>query len=198
MIAIFDYGSGNLRSAQRAFETTGEDVKVTANVSEALSAKGVVIPGVGAFAACMSQLISAGGDELISKQIESGNALFGICVGMQILFSGSNEKGNHNGVGVFKGKIERMNNSVLPQIGWNTVEAAPENKLFRGVEKDSFYFVHSYAAMAAEANAQNTFANYGEKFLAAVERDNVCATQFHPEKSGKAGLKLIENWVKSL
>jgi glutamine amidotransferase len=198
LIAIFDYGSGNLRSAQRAFETTGEDVKVTSNVSEALNAKGVVIPGVGAFAACMSQLISAGGDELITQRVASGNSIFGICVGMQVLFSSSNEKGEHDGVGIFSGKIERMQNSVLPQIGWNTVEAESASKLFKGIEKDSFYFVHSYAAKVAEANSLNTFANYGEKFIAAVERDNVCATQFHPEKSGKSGLKLINNWVQSI
>lgn len=198
MIAIFDYGSGNLRSAQRAFESTGESVLVTRDIETALKAKGLVIPGVGAFAACMTQLIAAGGQELIVSRAKSGNALFGICVGMQILFSSSNEKGVHPGTGVFEGTIEKLNNPVLPQIGWNTVEPSSGSKIFKGVESESFYFVHSYAAKKSEKAAANTLANYGEPFLAAVERNNICATQFHPEKSGKAGLRLLKNWVDSI
>jgi glutamine amidotransferase len=198
LIAIFDYGSGNLRSAQRAFETTGESVVVTSDVNKAQSAKGLVIPGVGAFAACMEQLIAAGGEELINNRVASGNAIIGICVGMQVLFSNSNEKGNHRGLKVFNGSVERLKSKILPQIGWNTVSSPTESKLFKGVENDSFYFVHSYAAKIDEVNSINSKATYGEPFLAAVERGNVCATQFHPEKSGKSGLRLIKNWVESI
>ena len=198
MIAIFDYGSGNLRSAQRAFETTGESVVVTSDINKAQSAKGLVIPGVGAFAACMEQLIAAGGEELISNRVASGNAIIGICVGMQVLFSKSNEKGNHRGLKVFEGSVERLNSEILPQIGWNTVKTSMNSRLFKGVENESFYFVHSFAARGNETDSLNTTSNYGEDFLAAIERENVSATQFHPEKSGKAGLALIKNWVNSI
>lgn len=198
MIAIFDYGSGNLRSAQRAFESTGEDVVVTSDIKKAQGAKGLVIPGVGAFAACMEQLLAAGGEELIDSRVASGNALIGICVGMQVLFSGSTEKGSHKGLKVFSGTVDRLDSKILPQIGWNTVQTSTDSKLFKGIENDSFYFVHSYAAKADEVAALNSKAIYGEPFLAAVERGNVSATQFHPEKSGKSGLRLIKNWVESI
>jgi glutamine amidotransferase len=198
LIAIFDYGSGNLRSAQRAFEKTEADVVVTSDPTVAKKAKGLVIPGVGAFAACYEQLVNAGGVSLIQERVASGDPIIGICVGMQVLFAASNEKGNHKGVGVFQGEVTELSASVLPQIGWNTVQADADSTLFKGVADEYFYFVHSYAAKAAEVGARNSYANYGEKFLAAVERENVCATQFHPEKSGRAGLKLIKNWVEAI
>lgn len=198
MIAIFDYGSGNLRSAQRAFEKSGADVVVTSDVSVAKKAKGLVIPGVGAFSACYEQLVKADGVLLIKERVASGDPIIGICVGMQVLFAASNEKGIHKGVGVFQGDISALDAAVLPQIGWNTVEADVGSTLFKGVAGEHFYFVHSYAAKSAEVGAKNTYATYGEKFLAAVERENVSATQFHPEKSGSAGLQLIKNWVDAL
>ena len=198
MIAIFDYGSGNLRSAQRAFESTGEEVVTTSDVKKARGAKGLVIPGVGAFAACMSQLVSAGGFELLQDRAQSGDAIIGICVGMQILFEKSSEKGTHTGVGILKGDVSKLNAAILPQIGWNTVKTSMNSRLFKGVENESFYFVHSFAARANETDSLNTTANYGEDFLAAIERGNVSATQFHPEKSGRAGLALIKNWVNSI
>ena len=198
MIVIFDYGSGNLRSAQRAFESTGESVLVTSDVKKAEGAKGIVIPGVGAFAACMSQLLNAGGEELIKNRVSKGDALIGICVGMQVLFNNSTEKGSHQGLNIFSGTVDKLDSKILPQIGWNTLSVPNNSKIFKGIENDSFYFVHSYAAKSEEVGAINTTASYGETFLAAVERENVCATQFHPEKSGKSGLRLIKNWVESL
>jgi glutamine amidotransferase len=198
LIAIFDYGSGNLKSAQRAFETTGTEVIVTSDISKAKQAAGLVVPGVGAFAACMEQLVSAGGDQLVNEFKETGKPIFGICVGMQVLFSSSEEKGSHKGLGIFKGSIKPLKAKILPQIGWNKVSSMPESQLFKGVEDEFFYFVHSYAADKEEANSINTFSEYGSSFLAAIESENVSATQFHPEKSGKAGLALITNWVGSL
>jgi imidazole glycerol-phosphate synthase subunit HisH len=198
LIAIFDYGSGNLKSAYRAFQTSGEDVLVTADPAVAKKAKGLVVPGVGAFSACMSQLYAAGGVDLIKERILRGDSILGICVGMQVLFKNSNEKGIHEGISIFSGSVERLNSNVLPHIGWNTIETSSDSILFSGLSKESFYFVHSYAALKAEPDAINITSNYGGRFLAAIERGNVFATQFHPEKSGQAGLKLIKNWVANL
>ena len=198
MIAIFDYGSGNLKSAQRAFASTGRNVVVTSDTEVATRAKGLVIPGVGAFGACMAQLISAGGDELINNRISSGDPILGICVGMQILFSSSSEKGEHKGLGVVAGEIRKLDNKVLPHIGWNTLTIDSTSRLFKGIEEESFYFVHSYAANQGVEGAANSYSEYGESFLAAFEKGPVSATQFHPEKSGTAGLRMISNWVDSL
>lgn len=200
MIAILDYGSGNLRSAQRAFEASGVEVVVTKDSTVALQAKGLVVPGVGAFAACMQGLQSVGGDEIVQQRAKAGNATLGICVGMQILFrDGDEHKGAqlHKGVGIWDESITKLHAPVLPHMGWNTVEIDGISKLFSGIENESFYFVHSYAAKKAVGSAQ-AWTMYGEKFLAAVEDGPVMATQFHPEKSGAAGLKLIKNWVESL
>ena len=198
MIAIFDYGSGNLRSAERAFALTGADVKVTSNVDEAFSATGLVVPGVGAYAACMDQLIAAGGDELIRARAAAGIKVLGICVGAQILFQSGVEKLGHDGVGIFEGEVTEIANPVLPHIGWNTVQAGSGSILFSGIESESFYFVHSFAAKHAVPNAITTWSEYGEIFVAAVEGEYISATQFHPEKSGAAGARLIKNWVESL
>ncbi|MSX13793.1 MAG: imidazole glycerol phosphate synthase subunit HisH [Actinobacteria bacterium] len=199
-MAILDYGSGNLRSAQRAFEASGADVVVTRDSSVALSAKGLVVPGVGAFAACMRGLMSVGGDDIVRKRKEAGNATLGICVGMQILFRDGDEHAGaelNKGVGIWQESITKINAPVLPHMGWNTVDIVGNSTLFKGVEKESFYFVHSYAAKNAVGKSQ-AWSTYGEKILAAVEDGPVAATQFHPEKSGAAGLKLIKNWVESL
>ena len=198
MIAILDYGSGNLRSAQRAFEVASPNVVVTRDAKICEEASALIVPGVGAFAACMEQLIEVGGAEIIANRVAKARPIFGICVGMQILFESSNEKKETKGLGILPGKVSQLMAPVLPHMGWNSVASAPNSKLFNGVEDQSFYFVHSYAAKTSVANAANTITSYGEDFLAAVEKDFVVATQFHPEKSGAAGAKLIANWVQTL
>ena len=200
MIAILDYGSGNLRSAQRAFATSGVDVVVTADRAVALEADGLVVPGVGAFAACMQGLRTVDGASIIRERIANERPVLGICIGMQILFQEGSEHaetGNHAGVGVWEGEVSRLNAPILPHMGWNSVESDPNSTLFKGVAGESFYFVHSYAAKKSVGKMQGWSA-HGEKFLAAVEDGYVSATQFHPEKSGDAGLALIKNWVRSL
>ena len=200
MIAILDYGSGNLRSAQRAFATSGVDVVVTADRAIALEADGLVVPGVGAFAACMQGLKSVNGEEIIRERIANERPVLGICIGMQILFQEGSEhaeNSNHQGVGVWEGEVSRLNAPILPHMGWNNVESDPNSTLLKGVAGESFYFVHSYAAKKAVGKIQG-WSFHGEKFLAVVEDGYVAATQFHPEKSGDAGLALIKNWVKSL
>jgi len=198
LIAILDYGSGNLRSAQRAFELAAKNVVVTRDAKICSEASALIVPGVGAFAACMEQLIEVGGAEIIADRVSKSRPIFGICVGMQVLFESSNEKKDTQGLGILRGKVSELNAPVLPHMGWNNVAAAPSSKLFKGVEDESFYFVHSYAAKEPVAESANTMTNCGEDFLAAVEKDFVVATQFHPEKSGAAGAKLISNWVKTL
>jgi glutamine amidotransferase len=199
LIAILDYGSGNLRSAQRAFELTDHDVTVTSNHEEFLSADAFVVPGVGAFGACMKQLSSIGGVELVREAISTRKPFFGICVGMQILFSHGTEKGKHEGVGIFEGEVELLKAQVLPHIGWNTLNIVnTADEIFAGVENQMFYFVHSYAVKKAPQNTSVSWSNYSENFLAAIHYDNVFATQFHPEKSGDAGIKLIRNWAERI
>ena len=198
MIAILDYGSGNLRSAQRAFEVASANVVVTRDAKTCSEASALIVPGVGAFAACMEQLAQFGGVEIIADRVAKERPIFGICVGMQILFQSSSEKKETQGLGVLPGKVSELKAPVLPHMGWNSVAPAHSSKLFKGVEDQSFYFVHSYAAKDSISDATNTITNYGEDFLAAVEKDFVVATQFHPEKSGAAGAKLIANWVKTL
>jgi len=198
LIAILDYGSGNLRSAQRAFELTGHRVEITADQDRALIADGLVVPGVGAFGACMEQLLSIGGDAIIRARVESEKPLLGICVGMQILFSRGREKGDHPGVGVLNGEVAPLAAPVVPHIGWNTVQSPAGSTLFNGIEDESFYFVHSFAAKSTSSEGLMSTSNYGEQFLAAIESGKISATQFHPEKSGRAGATLIKNWAKTL
>ena len=198
MIAILDYGSGNLRSAQRAFELTGHEVRITSDPTIALAADGLVVPGVGAFGACMKQLEEIDGARIIAERVQSQKSRLGICVGMQILFTSGTEKGSHAGVGILEGEISELHAPVLPHIGWNTVKAPQNSKLFSGIEEESFYFVHSYAAQKTNRDALVTTTEYGADFIAAVEYGHVSATQFHPEKSGKAGASLIANWAKTL
>ena len=200
MIAILDYGSGNLRSAQRAFERSGAEVVVTADREIALNAAGLVVPGVGAFAACMSGLVSIGGDEIVRARVAAKRPTFGICVGMQILFRDGDEHTTsdlHQGVGIWQESITKLAAPILPHMGWNTVSITGNSNLFHGVEDQAFYFVHSYAAKASVGITQ-AWTTHGEKFLSAVEDGAICATQFHPEKSGDAGLALIQNWVGML
>ena len=197
MIAILDYGSGNLRSAQRAFETSGREVVITSDYQIALNADGLVVPGVGAFAACMEGLITVRGDQIVRERIAAARPTLGICVGMQILFSQGLEHGVHPGVGIWNATVEKLEAPILPHMGWNTVKAGAGSQLFNGVEEESFYFVHSYA-VKNPVGTISTRSNYGEDFLAAVEDGAIAATQFHPEKSGDAGLHLIKNWVQTL
>jgi glutamine amidotransferase len=198
LIAILDYGSGNLRSAERAFALTGQEVIVTSDRDLCLSADGLVVPGVGAFSACMEQLRSIAGEEIIAERLSMKRKIFGICVGMQIFFAGGTEKNGSLGLGIWPGEVSQISAPILPHIGWNTVSAPSESSLFKGVTDQSFYFVHSFAAKTYVPLALNTICEYGEPFLAAVESEYVVATQFHPEKSGDAGAQLIMNWVKTL
>ena len=200
MIAILDYGSGNLRSAERAFATSGKDVVVTSDRKIALEAEGLVVPGVGAFAACMNGLNAVDGGAIVRERLAKERPTLGICIGMQILFSQGTEHSEnapHAGVGIWDGIISKLEAPILPHMGWNTVETNPDSILFNGIESESFYFVHSYAAKKAVGKTQ-AWSTHGEKFLAAVEDGYISATQFHPEKSGSAGLALIKNWVGSL
>jgi len=198
LIAILDYGSGNLRSAQRAFALTGHETIVTSDPELCLASDGLIVPGVGAYGACMEQLIAAGGREIIAARVASEKPMMGICVGAQILFSEGTEKGGHAGLGVFAGEVSQINAPILPHIGWNNVHSEPSSILFQGLQDESFYFVHSFAAKSAVANSTNSWCRYGEEFLAAVERGPVSAVQFHPEKSGAVGARLIANWVGAL
>jgi glutamine amidotransferase len=197
LLAILDYGSGNLRSAHRAFERAGKDVVVTSDYAVALEAEGLVVPGVGAFAACMAGLTSVRGDQLVRERTALGRPTLGICVGMQILFARGVEHGDCEGVGMWGATVEKLEARVLPHMGWNTVEVAAGSSLFKGVEGESFYFVHSYGVTQSLGKCES-WTDYDNRFLAAIEDGVLSATQFHPEKSGDAGLHLIKNWVSTL
>ncbi len=198
-IAILDYGSGNVRSALRAFERAGRDVVLTSDYSVALEAEGLVVPGVGAFGACMQGLASVKGDALVRERVALARPTIGICVGMQILFAHGVEYGNHEGVGIWPSTVEKLSAPVLPHMGWNTVDVASGSNLFKGVEGESFYFVHSYGVTEkVESTALQSWTDYDTRFIAAIEDGVISATQFHPEKSGDAGLHLIKNWVSTL
>ena len=194
---VLDYGSGNLRSAERALARVGADVSVTDDTSAARECDGLVVPGVGAFAACMEGVRRVGGDVVVSSRLAADRPVLGICVGMQVLYEVGDEHGvTTSGIGVLPGKVERLHADVLPHRGWNTVRPPAGSTLFAGVSDERFYFVHSYAVRPAGAG--ETLSEHGEAFVAAVERGVLCATQFHPEKSGDAGLHLLHNWVATL
>lgn len=201
-VVVLDYGSGNLRSAQRALARAGADVEVTADTTAATDADGLVVPGVGAFAACMAGLQSIGGDKVVLERVGTGRPVLGICVGMQILFAEGVEHGiRTDGVGVFPGTVTRLAAERVPHMGWNTVRPGAGSVLFRGVEDERFYFVHSYAAKPAGLESFDgvvTTAEHGEPFVAGIERGHVMATQFHPEKSGGIGAALLRNWLDQL
>ena len=201
-VVVLDYGSGNLRSAQRALQRVGADVEVTADPGAATSADGLVVPGVGAFEACMTGLRAIGGDKIISERLKAGGPVLGVCVGMQILFDRGVEFGVETvGCGQWPGAVTRLDAPVIPHMGWNVVEAGAGSKLFDGLDGDTrFYFVHSYAAQRWEGNPDGvlTWASHHVPFLAAVEDGALAATQFHPEKSGDAGAALLSNWVRGL
>jgi glutamine amidotransferase len=198
LIAILDYGSGNLRSAERAFELTGHEVVITSDPKICLTSDGLVVPGVGAYAACMDQLRAVHGEEIIWARVAADKPLLGICVGAQILFESGSEKVGSAGVGLFAGEVSRLSAPVLPNMGWNTVRAGSGSRLLEGLEGASFYFVHSYAAKVTPSDSITSWSEYGEPFIAAIERGPISATQFHPEKSSANGARLIKNWAQTL
>ncbi|MDX6197038.1 MAG: imidazole glycerol-phosphate synthase subunit HisH [Actinomycetota bacterium] len=195
---MLDYGSGNLRSAERALSRVGAEVTVTADLAAAAAADGLVVPGVGAFAACMAGIDAVGGGDVVRERLRREHPVLGICVGMQVLFEKGVEHGEQTtGLGVLPGEVTRLEAPVVPHMGWNTVEPPTGSVLFRGVADERFYFVHSYAARDVPG-AMTTYAEHGQRFAAAVERGILSATQFHPEKSGDAGAILLANWLGSL
>lgn len=197
MIAILDYGSGNIRSASKACEKVGADTLVTSDFNLALNASGLVVPGVGAFGSCMNQLSELRGDALIQERFAKGRPTLGICVGMQIFFAASDES-KEAGIGIFPEKVSRIAAPVLPHIGWNSVRSSTPMELFNGIEEELFYFVHSYAVKNFASSAATTTTEYGEQFVSALEFESLSAVQFHPEKSGDAGLQLLRNWIETL
>lgn len=206
-VVLFDYGSGNIRSAHRALERAGADVELTSDRSAAMEAHGLVVPGVGAFRACVEGLRAAHGHEVIGRRLAGGRPVIGICVGMQILFEHGVEHGEDTpGLDEWPGVVERIQAPVVPHMGWNTVEVAEGSRLFKGIEDERFYFVHSYGVRKwmLETHGRTkpplvTWAEHGgDRFVAAVENGPLTATQFHPEKSGDAGAALLRNWVESL
>lgn len=201
-VVVLDYGSGNLRSAQRALERVGASVEVTGDADAAAAADGLVVPGVGAFEACMTGLRKIGGDRIIAERVAAGRPVLGVCVGMQILFSrGVEFSVETTGCGQWPGSVTRLQAPVIPHMGWNVVESGPGTVLFNGLDADTrFYFVHSYAAQRWDGSpdAVLTWAVHEGPFLAAVEDGPLSATQFHPEKSGDAGAAVLNNWVRGL
>jgi glutamine amidotransferase len=201
-IVVLDYGSGNLRSAQRALARAGADVTVTSDLDAAAEADGLVVPGVGAFAACMAGIDALGAGPVITTRVAGGRPVLGICVGMQILFEYGDEHGVvTKGLGLFPGGVTRLAAQRVPHMGWNTVAAPASSVLFAGIPSDArFYFVHSYAAHPSPALDGLLAATtvHDGPFVAAVESGPLMATQFHPEKSGDAGAALLENWLRTL
>jgi len=205
-VVVLDYGSGNIHSAAKALERAGADVIITADRAQALEADGLVVPGVGAFSAVMQQLNAVRGGEVIDKRLAGGRPVLGICVGMQVMFADGIERGiDTEGLGEWPGTVDLLEADVVPHMGWNTVDAPADSVLFDGIRDERFYFVHSYAAQDWALTPDKThrppmvtWAEHGSRFVAAVENGPLSATQFHPEKSGEAGLRLLSNWVRSL
>ena len=207
-VAILDYGSGNLRSAHRALARVGADVTITNDPREVLAVDGLLVPGVGAFAACMRGLTAINGPRLIGERLAGSRPVMGICVGMQILFEHGVEHGEDAaGCGEWPGVVERLDADILPHMGWNTIDAAPGSAMFAGIgESTRFYFVHSYGVQRWEfpeggittPPLVSWATHQSARFVAAVENGPLWATQFHPEKSGDAGAELLKNWLAQL
>lgn len=207
-VVLLDYGAGNIRSAQRALEHVGAAVTVSADPKIAVEADGLVVPGVGAFAACMQGLRDVNAPRAIGQRLAGGRPVLGICVGFQVLFERGVEHGvDTEGIGEWPGVVDKLEAPVLPHMGWNTVQMAPGSELFAGLDPQTrFYFVHSYGVRRWEMQEDDYIAapkvswaqHGGDRFVAAVENGPLWATQFHPEKSGDAGLALLENWVRTL
>lgn len=206
-VTVLDYGSGNVRSAVRALERAGATVTLSAKAEDVLLADGLVVPGVGAFGSVMDELKNVDALRMIGRRVAGGRPVLGICVGMQVLFDASVEHGIHReGMGEWPGTVELLPAEVVPHMGWNTVKAPQDSMLFEGIEDERFYFVHSYGVQRWDFEVLQpkmrppmvTWSEHGAPFIAAMENGPLCATQFHPEKSGDAGARLLRNWVKSL
>lgn len=206
LVAVLDYGSGNVHSAVKALEAAGADARLTKDRGLVMDADGLVVPGVGAFSAVMEALRASRGDELIDRRLAGGRKVLGICVGMQVLFGRGVERGvDTEGLGEWPGVVTELDAPVLPHMGWNTVDPGEGSVLFRGLADERFYFVHSFGAqqwlldvIPPFPQPVLTWCTYGQPFLAAVENGPLSATQFHPEKSGEAGIRLLSNWIGSL
>ena len=205
-VVVLDYGFGNVRSAVRALERVGAEVELTADARAAADADGLVVPGVGAFAAVMQGLRAVRGDQIIDRRLAGGRPVLGICVGMQVMFDAGDEHGvRTEGLGEWPGVVDRLEAPVVPHMGWSTVQPPEGSVLFEGLAGERFYFVHSYAARSFGPLGDErftppmvTWSEHGGPFVAAVENGPLAATQFHPEKSGDAGAHLLTNWVTSL
>lgn len=212
-VVVLDYGSGNVRSAQRALQAAGADVDITADRNAAMAADGLVVPGVGAFAACMDGLRGVRGNEIVGRRLAGDRPVLAICVGMQVMFERGVEHGiEADGLAEWPGVVERLDAPVLPHMGWNTVTPGRGSRLFAGIEDERFYFVHSYGARSWPMPSTDepltpnhwrkpsvvSWAEHGTRFIAAVEDGPLSGTQFHPEKSGAAGAALLRNWLATL
>ena len=205
-VVVLDYGSGNVRSAVRALERVGAQVSLTSDYEAAINCDGLVVPGVGAFAACMQGLNNVKAPKIVDTRLAGGRAVLGICVGFQVMFDRGLEHGvETQGLAQWPGVVEMLDAPVLPHMGWNTVDAATGSRLFAGIESERFYFVHSYAVTSWSLDHHGrtseplvSWSQHGEPFVAAVENGPLSATQFHPEKSGDAGLHLLRTWVEEL
>lgn len=205
-VVVLDYGSGNVHSAAKAVEAAGARVTLTADPTQVHSADGLIVPGVGAFDSVMQQLHQVNGARLIEQRLIAGKSVLGICVGLQVMFEHGVEHGiETDGLGQWPGTVELLKAEILPHIGWNTVSAPSASRLFEGVAEERFYFVHSYGVLdwklpdegGAMRSPLVTWAHYGANFVAAVENGPLSATQFHPEKSGEAGIRLLTNWIST-
>ena len=205
-VTVFDYGSGNVHSAVKALEAAGADVRLTADRAAVMEADGLYVPGVGAFASVMSGLEAERGPELIGRRLAGGRPVLGVCVGLQVLFDRGVEGGvETEGMGEWPGTVERLDAPVLPHMGWDLVRSPEESRLFAGIRDERFYFVHSYGVREWTMEPHDrltapmvTWGEHGGPFVAAVENGPLAATQFHPEKSGAAGLRLLTNWLETL
>ena len=205
-VVVLDYGSGNVHSAAKALELAGARVELTADRGRVAAADGLFVPGVGAFSAVAKALARVGGGAMIEKRLTGSRPVMGICVGMQVLFEEGVERGNQSpGLGEWPGAVTELVAPVLPHMGWNTVETPDDTTLFDGIRDERFYFVHSYAAQDWTLDVQPpfpapklTWAEHGSSFIAAIENGPLTATQFHPEKSGEPGIRLLKNWLATL
>lgn len=208
-VVVLDAQTGNVRSAVRMLERVGADVELTRDRDAVMNAEGLVVPGVGAFASVVDRLKRFRADELIDRRLAGGRPVFGICVGMQVMFDQGTEHGMHEGLGQWRGSVDLLPAPVVPHMGWSPVQAPVDSQLFAGIADERFYFVHSYAAQNDPGTEMDeypeifeapkvTFAEHAVRFVAAVENGPLSGTQFHPEKSGDAGAELMKNWLSTL